>query len=90
MGGSVRLEDGQPSKVMPRKPNKRKNQESCSLGQMLPSGKEEDSDRAITGKSLGTMQGPTGFLYCWRWKPNLKITYSVKLTMRKRSPGLFA
>lgn len=36
---------------MSRKPNERKKQKSCPLGQTFPSSKE-NSDRAITGKSL--------------------------------------
>lgn len=36
---------------MSRKPNERKKQKSCPLGQTFPSSKEEDSERAITGKS---------------------------------------
>lgn len=52
----VRIEDGEPGRVTSRKPNERKNQKSCPLGQMLPLGKE-DGDRAIREKSLGPRIG---------------------------------
>lgn len=47
---------------------------------MLPRGKEEDSDRAIMGKSLGTVYRQTDLLQCWRWKTNLSKCYLFSKT----------
>lgn len=53
--------DGEPDRVTSRKPHE-SGQKSCPLGQMLSSDKEEASDRAIRGKSLGTTHGQISFL----------------------------
>lgn len=69
---------------MSRKPNERKKEKSCPLGQMFLSSKKEDSDRTITGKSL---------FYAWtdRFPVMLSKCYLFcKTDYDKKNPGSLA